>query len=260
MKRFIVIFILLAAGIATSQVQAQAQSPVTATEGISEIKIINHRFTDRVDGYIRGRKSDPSALVVQADQNLIMVVIEAKATILSEKVLLFSEDFVLRYYRDGEETHASCYGIGTKKLMQTRKGTIWRDKDNDEFLLVFTLLAKKHIAETYKIDLMRAGSSDIISYVFSDHKPQLGVLIISNKPSKESEQIVEELKKEGFDVEFSISPKLVGKQNTIVVNHTGPAQPEAKRISSKFEQFKWPIFFDDLRLQTTRDIVIWVKQ
>ena len=224
---------------------------------LKDVRIFGHYFSTRVRGSATSEISDTSKA------RFLILFIEATAP--TEKVTIFAHDFMLQYFREGQDDRTSCIGVGKA----TKEGFF------DDFVALGTTLGQEpllriQLAEPRfylglifiiensvgSVNLYRAGSNTSIPYNIGDR----AFSVLLNTNHSDSFKISEIAKcVEGSGCKVNVNTKLVQTEKKLTIHYAPGAEAAAREISLRLmTQFKMVPTLTKMSLSTVYDIVIWV--
>ena len=221
-----------------------------------ELKVIGHHFTTRAS-------SDKSLYYAKDPQKSRILVLKIAARVPSGWGILFTNDFVLRYFRDnGKEDRSSAVRIcraetsvigESADCLVSQSGWINIGSDNVIFTVSF------YVENDVKsVDIFRVGGSSHISYDIGTERPY-SVFVTTNRGVDSLAPIVAVIEKGGYRV-LRTSGALDGKVEGITIYHANSAEGPAREISQRIMTLTHtaPSIKESKFANSDSDVVVWV--
>lgn len=232
---------------------AQNTSAINAGD-LEKIKVIGHHFTTSFNNGKRiASVKDPSFARY--------IVIKLSFDSPTNDVKLFTNDFVLQYYRqNGKEDRSKCSGIcraNTAMLSEDvgcsmgNAGWVLIEKVNQYLSLVFFIEN-----EVNSIDIGRIGGT-AVSYKIGSDRPY-SVFLTTNQGPEKLVKYEKLILSGGYQVTRT-STNLNAEQKGITINFAKQAETQAREISQRImTELKTVPTVQKMDLVSDNDIVVWV--
>ena len=220
------------------------------------LKIIGYHFTTRVS-------SDKSLYLSKDPLNTRIVVLKFSAKTPSNDGILFTTDFLLRYFHDnGKEDRSPAIRICSAETsvigeenncLVSRDG--WINIGTGDVIFTVSFFLENGIKN---VEIYRVGGAEVMRYGLSNERPY-SVFISTNQGTESIIEIIKVIESGGYRVLRS-SNSLDSKTKGISIFYAKSAEVQAREISQRImtkTKIAPDVKENDFR-NADSDIVIWI--
>lgn len=208
---------------------AASPAPADMASELRDVKIIGHHFSSEVRTMV-------NRLGVRDPSKGRWVVLKLSARVPKDEAVIFSHDFILRYFHNGgREDRTTCDGICTAKTVDPGDFGVWHGGVEPRVTvhrgLVYLGLAAYIEPDVTSIELARVGTGDVVRHRIGGSRPY-SVFITTNADPRTLEKAKRTIQTGGYRV-TGASNGLRGKETGITIHYAENAESQARDISSR---------------------------